>query len=225
MRLRHPNNPPLSTVSVFPAAGVRPSRSPQRAVSRRLFRSLRSQAPRPTRPFRCAQRERLLSTRRTLRKPTRWTPEEWAQIEESARRCDVPPARYVREAALGRAPPERSHPVPRATDDRVRGNALLNQLSRVLSNLRQLTRVAEIDGDTAASEVLAASTRTVEDAAARAPTAIDQDADTALATLIEAGIALNALARRANGMEQVPANEELRPVLLDVLSAVGAIVP
>jgi hypothetical protein len=122
-----------------------------------------------------------LSTRRTLRKPTRWTPEEWAQIEESARRCGVPPARYVREAALGRTPPERSHPVPRATDDRVRGNTLLNQLSRVLSNLRQLTRVAEIDGDTAASEVLAASTRTVEDAAVRAPTAIDQDADTALA--------------------------------------------
>lgn len=166
-----------------------------------------------------------MSTRRTLRRPTRWTPEEWVQIEESARRCGVPPARYVREAALGRTPPEHPHPVPRATDDRVRGNALLNQLSRVLSNLRQLTRVAEIDGDVAASEVLAAYTRRVEDAAARAPASIDQGADADLTELIETGVALNALARRANGMEQVPADEELRPALSDLLSAVDAIVP
>src|SRR5688572_24861817 len=98
-------------------------RSPQRALSqsRRRFggdggnrrgtpvasrdreapkRSLRSQAPPVGSPFRCAQRKPPLS-RRTLRKPTRWTPEEWAQVERAAAARGVPPLRYVREAALG----------------------------------------------------------------------------------------------------------------------------
>lgn len=42
--------------------------------------------------------------RRTIRKPTRWTPAEWARVEDAARTRGVPPLRFVREAALG-APP------------------------------------------------------------------------------------------------------------------------
>ena len=45
--------------------------------------------------------------RRTVRKPTRWTPEEWAQVEAEARARGVPPLRYVREVALGRPPAPR----------------------------------------------------------------------------------------------------------------------
>jgi hypothetical protein len=100
----------------------------------------------------------------------------------------------------------------------------MNQLRRVLNNLRQLARVAEIDGDTAASHVLADSAGLVEDAIARAPAAPKQDADATLATLIEAGGALNVLARRANGTDQLPPSEELRPLLVDVLAAVEGIV-
>jgi hypothetical protein len=37
--------------------------------------------------------------RRTVRKPTRWTPEEWARVTDAARARCVPPLRYVREAA------------------------------------------------------------------------------------------------------------------------------
>jgi hypothetical protein len=162
--------------------------------------------------------------RRTLRKPTRWTPEEWAQIEAAAHACGMPPTRYVREAALGHPlTPSRGRD-PRATDATRRGNHVMNQLGRVLNNLRQLERVAEIDGDTAASQVLADSARSVEDAIARAPAAPKQDADATLATLIEAGVALNVLARRANGTDQLPPSDELRPVLVDVLAAVEGIV-
>lgn len=38
--------------------------------------------------------------KRTVRRPTRWTPDEWRQVETAADARNVPPARFVREAVL-----------------------------------------------------------------------------------------------------------------------------
>lgn len=85
-------------------------------------------------------------SRRTLRKPTRWTPEEWTQVERAAAARGVPPLRYVREAALGiPATPQRDRGQP-VTPAR-RALSLFNHLGRVANNLHQLRRVAEIDGE------------------------------------------------------------------------------
>jgi hypothetical protein len=37
-----------------------------------------------------------MPSRRTVTKPTVWTPEEWRHIEEAAAACGVRPLRYVR---------------------------------------------------------------------------------------------------------------------------------
>jgi hypothetical protein len=95
-------------------------------------------------------------SRRTLRKPTRWTPEEWTQVERAAAARGVPPLRYVREAALGAPPtsqPGRGQPITPAR----RARSLWNQLTRVINNLHQLRRVAEIDGDDDGVRVLTAA--------------------------------------------------------------------
>ena len=161
--------------------------------------------------------------RRTLRKATRWTIEEWSQIEQAASVRGVPPLRYVREAALnsaagaggaagsvgssrGRAPASR------------RAHTLVNQLARVLNNLRQLHRVAEIDGDEGAAELFKAAATSVEDAITRAPARLGAHA--AEAGLVEAGVALNELAHRANTAEEVPPATELHAILDQVHSAV-----
>jgi hypothetical protein len=95
-------------------------------------------------------------SRRTLRKPTRWTPEEWTQVERAAAARGVPPLRYVREAALGiPATPQPSRGLP-ITPAR-RALSLLNQLGRVGNNLHQLRRVAEVDSDDDGVRVLTAA--------------------------------------------------------------------
>lgn len=167
--------------------------------------------------------------RRTLRKATRWTPEEWTQIEHAAAVRGVPPLRYVREAALssaagagvvdGSAVSSRSR-----TPASRRAHALVNQLARVLNNLRQLHRVAEMDGDEDAG-LLPAAAASVEDAISRAPATLSECAADALAGLVEAGDALNALARRANTAEELPPMRELRAVLDEVEAAVREALP
>jgi hypothetical protein len=100
-------------------------------------------------------------SRRTLRKPTRWTSEEWAQVERAAADRSVPPLRYVREAALGTPPtpqPGRGQPLTPAR----RRASLWNQLARVINNLHQLRRVAETDGDVDGVRVLIPAARVVE---------------------------------------------------------------
>jgi hypothetical protein len=163
--------------------------------------------------------------RRTLRKATRWTIEEWAQIEQAASIRGVPPLRYVREAALNSAEGaggaggsvEFSRGRPPASR---RAHTLVNQLARVLNNLRQLHRVAEIDGDEGTAELFKAAATSVEDAITRAPARLGAHAAEALAGLVEAGIALNALAHRANTAEEVPPANELHAILDQVHSAV-----
>ncbi|HEX6749063.1 MAG TPA: hypothetical protein VF092_17320 [Longimicrobium sp.] len=149
--------------------------------------------------------------RRTIRKPTRWTPDEWCQVEAEARARGVPPLRYVREAALGHPPAMRRS---RGADERVR------QLGRVLNNLRQLGRVAELDGDEAAAGLLADAAGMVENAIAAAPAVAGAGAAEGLAVLIDAGAALNALAHRANGAEELPPADELLTALAHVDAAV-----
>lgn len=65
----------------------------------------------------------------------RFTPEEWATIVTRAADCGTPPARYVREAALGETPRVR----------RPQANAvLLRHLARIGNNLNQLARMANV---------------------------------------------------------------------------------
>jgi hypothetical protein len=163
--------------------------------------------------------------RRTLRKPTNWSPEEWDRIEEAAHACGVPPLRYVREAALRCPLPEAIVPVPRPTEANDRADEAANQLGRVLNNLRQLVRVAELDGDRGSAAVLTDAASQVEDAVLRLPSALRHDTDDALAMLILAGIGLNALAHRANGAGELPSKVDMLEALMEVEAAVRALVP
>lgn len=80
-----------------------------------------------------------MQPRRTLRKPTLWTPEEWRHIEEAAVACGVRPLRYVRQAALAAELP----PCTRRRGAR----ALLHEFAGVLDTLHQLLRVADTAGE------------------------------------------------------------------------------
>ncbi|HEU0297851.1 MAG TPA: hypothetical protein VFR37_00310 [Longimicrobium sp.] len=168
--------------------------------------------------------------RRTLRKATRWTPEEWTQIEHAAAARGVPPLRYVREAALnsaavaGAAEGSAASNLSRTAGSRRAAQALVNQFARVLSNLRQLHRVAEMEGDDDA-ELLTAAAVFVEDAISRVPATLGARATDALAGLVEVGNALNVLARRANTAEELPPMPELRAVLKQVEAAVREAIP
>ena len=115
-------------------------------------------------------------SRRTLRKPTRWTPEEWAQVERAAADRGVPPLRYLREAALGAPPtsqPGRGQPLTPAR----RARSLWHQLARVINNLHQLRRVAETDGDVDGVRVLIAAARAVEYVISASPATLGASGD------------------------------------------------
>lgn len=162
--------------------------------------------------------------RRTLRKPTRWTPEEWAQVERTAADCGVPPLRYVREAALGAPPtpqPGRGQPLTPAR----RARSLWHQLARVGNNLHQLRRVAETDGDIDGVRVLIAAAQAVEYVISASPAMLGARGDEVIAGVVEAGNALNAVAHRANTAEELPSMAELRSVLAQVEKAVREALP
>jgi hypothetical protein len=155
-------------------------------------------------------------TRRTIRKLTCWSPDEWTRIEEAISTAGVPALRFVREAALekadailGGAPPpptqptQPTPPVPRARALRSPGEELVHQLSRVLNNLNQLHRIAEIDGDYDSAQLIAAVIHTAEAATIAAPEGAAK-ANALLAELGPVGTALNEVARSANGAEQLP---------------------
>jgi len=150
--------------------------------------------------------------RRTIRKLTVWSSDEWRRVEDAARPSGVPPLRFVREAALekagkGAAPSRR----------RRRADELVHQLARVLNNLRQLHRVAEDDWDEDSARLIAAVIAAVE-AATAAPPERGPDAAAVLAEVRAAGAALNELAHSANAAEYVP--DEAPEVLTAVYAAV-----
>jgi hypothetical protein len=154
--------------------------------------------------------------RRTVRKPTRWLPDEWEAITEAARPLGIPALRFVREAALEKAatgkrpaPPKRRRPA----DD------LVHQLARILNNLRQLERLAEDDGLTDAAALIAVAADGAEAAIRTAPGAA-RAAAPLLPDLVALGVALNEMAHRANGAGEIPPDGEL----LDMLGQVDAAV-
>jgi hypothetical protein len=173
-------------------------------------------------------------TRRTIRKLTCWSPDEWTRIEAAVPVAGMPALRFVREAALARAdalrgvsppaplappaptPAPRTPPVPRPPE-RTAGDELVHQLGRVLNNLNQLHRVAEIDGDDDGVQLIAAVIYTTERAMAVAPERAAA-ATMLLYELVPAGTALNDVARSANGDEQLPpdAGEVLTRVFVAV---------
>ena len=146
--------------------------------------------------------------RRTIRKPTRWTPDEWRQIEEYARARGVPPLRYVREAALaGKLPPPRAR--------RRRAHELVRQLKRVLNNLHQLARVAENEGADAVLMATESTIRFAEDAVRVATRRPDAALGPLIAPVVEAGRGLNDVAHLGNG-EALPDDEEVATALARV---------
>jgi hypothetical protein len=176
------------------------------------FSSLRS-GHFPLLAFRFAQRNgnTVSRPRRTIRKPTRWTPDEWARVEDAARARGVPPLRYVREAALG-APPA---PKRRARDE------LTRQLGRVLNNLRQIHRVAEDDwADDAAARIH--RTILATEAAINGAPAPHTTAAEAVHVIVLAGRALNELVHGAHAVEdELPPDSELLPALEAVEASFG----
>ena|SRR5438105_699466 len=68
------------------------------------------------------------SMRRTVRK-IRFTPEEWARVTDRAAECARPPARYVREVALGS--------IPRVRHSQVRA-PIIRELGRIAVTLVQI---------------------------------------------------------------------------------------
>lgn len=166
------------------------------------------------------------STARTVRKLTCWRPDEWARIEDAIPAAGVPALRFVREAALEKAdalrgcPPPMEPPSPpppaapparrtRAHPHRTRpaGDELVHQLRRVLNNLQQLRRVAEIDGDSESVFLIVGVMRTIETATVVAPERGTM-VEAFLAELVPAGIALNDVARSANGADYLPPDAE-----------------
>lgn len=159
--------------------------------------------------------------KRTVRRPTRWTPDEWRRVEAAAEARNVPPARFVREAVLAAVedgPSTTRRPVRRRVRDE-----LVHQLGRVLNNLRQLERIAAEEGEPDLLRVAEHVSRAVEAAIRRAPRT--RDAGELVARLVEVGRALNEVAHRANTDEALPADEELIGALTSVYAFVTREIP
>ena len=145
-----------------------------------------------------------MPSRRTIKKPTRWTAEEWRHIEEAARARGVPPLRYVREAALAARLPPRV---------RRRGaHELVRQLTRLLNNLHQLERVAEGEGADDIAAVIQATIRVTDDAV-RCAAGRPGSAHPLIIAVREAGRFLNEVTHHAHVIEELPADEELLDAL------------
>lgn len=154
--------------------------------------------------------------RRTIRKPTRWTPDEWARVEEAARARGVPPLRFVREAALGApAAPLRTR---RSTRD-----DFVKEIGRVLNNLRQLQTLAELDWAGEMVDRLEITARAAE-AAIRAAPPPGMAPAARVRSIVDAGRALNELARRGNTHEELPPDAELITALVAVEAGLTGVV-
>lgn len=155
---------------------------------------------------------RSISTpsRRTIRKTTVWTPDEWRHIEEAARAGGIPPLRYVREAALAAKLPPHTR--------RRRVHALVRELKWVLNNLHQLLHLAEDDGAPAVAAALESTIRITQDAA-RAAAARSNSAESLVVAVREAGRVLNELTHQAHVAEALPADEELGAALASIQAA------
>lgn len=151
-----------------------------------------------------------MPSRRTVRKPTVWTPEERRHIEEAAAACGVRPLPYVRLSA-------RAAELPPCT--RRRGaRALHHELAEVLNNLHQLLHLAEDDGAPAVAAALESTIRIAQDAA-RAAAARRTSAESLVTAVREAGRVLNELTHQSHIAEALPADEELGAALASIQAA------
>jgi DNA-binding ferritin-like protein len=155
-----------------------------------------------------------MPSRRTVRKPTVWTPEEWRHIEEAAAACCVRPLRYVRQAALAAELP----PGTRGRGAR----ALLHEFTAVLDTLHQLLQLAQAAGDRSTAAALESTIR-ITNEAAEAATTRRGSAEPLIIAVREAGRVLDGLARQARAAEALPADEELSAALVSIqIAALGA---
>jgi hypothetical protein len=161
-----------------------------------------------------AVRSISIPSRRTIRKTTVWTPDEWRHIEETARVRGVPPLRYVREAALAAKLPPHTR--------RRRVHALVRELKWVLNNLHQLLHLAEDDGAPAVAAALESTIRIAQDAA-KAAAARRSSAESLVVAVREAGRILNELTHQAHIAEALPAYEELDAALARIQTAAMAV--
>jgi hypothetical protein len=78
--------------------------------------------------------------KRTVRKPIRWTPQEWSRVEDAARARGIPPLRFVREALVGQQARVREvEPDPVA----VAGPAFIKRVRRKASRVLRLAETWE----------------------------------------------------------------------------------
>jgi hypothetical protein len=157
---------------------------------------------------------RSIPSRRTIRKTTVWTPDEWRHIEEAAHARGIPPLRYVREAALAAKLPPHTR--------RRRAHELVREFKWVLNNLHQLLHLAEDDGAPIIAAALESTIRITQDAA-RAAAARRSSAESLVAEVREAGRVLNELTHQAHIAEALPADEELGAALASIQIAAMAV--
>ena len=155
-----------------------------------------------------------MPSRRTVRKPTVWTPEEWRHIEEAAAACGVRPLRYVRQAALAAVLP----PCTRRRGAR----ALRHELTAVLDNLHQLLRLALAVGNPSITAAVESTIRITSEAAQAVATRRGS-AEPLIIAVREAGHVLDGLVRQARAAGALPADEELGMALISIqIAALGA---
>ena len=156
-----------------------------------------------------------MPSRRTVRKPTVWTPEEWRHIEDAARTRGVRPSRYVRQAALA----AELRPCTRRRGAR----ALRHELAAVLDTLHQLLPLAHAGGDPSITAAIESTIR-ITNEAAEAAAARRGSAEPLIIAVREAGRVLHALAHQARAADALPADEELGAALVSIqIAALGAV--
>lgn len=93
--------------------------------------------------------------KRTEASLVRFTRNEFRAVTDRARECGLPPARFIREAALGAIPKARRTPA----------NAeLIRQLARIGTELRQLAGVARDRDDALTTDALSGALSELLDA-------------------------------------------------------------
>lgn len=156
-----------------------------------------------------------MPSRRTVRKPTVWTPEEWRHIEEAARACGARPSRYVRQASLAAELP----PCTRRRGAR----ALRHELAAVLDTLQQFLRLTDGAGHPSITAAIESTIR-ITNEAAEAAAARRGSAEPLIIAVREAGCVLHALAHQARAADALPADEELGTALVTIqIAALGAV--
>jgi len=159
--------------------------------------------------------------KRTIRRPTRWTPAEWSRVLDAARTQGMPPLRFVREVVLASTEPGACPlPAPPASG----WVELMEQFSRVLNNLHQLHGVAEDAGDVRLARMLGDTIERTEQAVVRAPSRPSGNGSI-VDELVRTGRLLNEMAHQAHASEALPSLAEAAMVLGEVNGVVGRVLP